>query len=284
MYKFFTGLLGLFPNIISAAAPWLAKHLIIWYAQFLPEVHRERYREEFLADIDEIPDKITKLDFALRIVSTYIRQRAALNARFSLLAGAQGLFNATIAPQFPQTRKAWGVIAAYTILGFGVFLITPLFGTTVPTQFILIVFFIPLGISFLGSGVACASGIYARMRGYTVDHGKSSILLGYNISRLGFGLYTVLLVTAILLVQVFELINQDPSRTSLVLTGAFIVMMPFALFGNSVSRHLLHWKATKKLKGLGLLIFNLIELGLMVATVMISVYAFASLIISVVIS
>ncbi len=284
MSKFFATLLGLFPDIISNSSPWLAKHLITWYVQLLPETHRERYRDEFLTDIDEIPNKITKLVFALRIISTYLNQRAALNARISVLTGAQGIFNAIIAPQFPQTLQAWGVVTAYTILGLGVFLITLFFGMTLSTRLILMIFFVPLGISFLGSGVACASGIYARMCGYTVEFGKRFILLGYNISRLGFGLYTSLLVTTILLIQVFELINQDSRQTSLILTGAFFVMMPIALFGNAVSRHLLNWKAATKLKGLGSIIFNLFELGLMVTTFMISIYAFASLVMTVLIS
>jgi hypothetical protein len=271
-------------KIFSNTATWLAKQLIIWYTQFLPEMHRERYRKEFLADIDEIPDKMTKLDFALRIVSTYIRQRAALNARISILAGAHGLFNATIAPQFPQSRKVWMIVTIYTILGFGIFLYTSFFGVTLPTWFTLAIFFVPLGISFLGSIVGCASGIYYRMRGYTVEHGRNSILLGYNISRFGFGLYASMVVTTILLTQLFELINKDGNRISLILTGAFLMMMPIALFGNAVSRQLLDWKVAKKLNGLWLLIFNLVELGLMVSTVMASLFALASLIMTVLIS
>lgn len=55
-------LLPLAVNEIGELTPWLARHLLRWGARLLasPDT-RERYAEEWLANLDRVPGKLTKL-------------------------------------------------------------------------------------------------------------------------------------------------------------------------------------------------------------------------------
>lgn len=53
----------------SEISPWAARHLLTWGARRLPGRERsERYREEWLAGIEEVPGKLIKLFKAVSII------------------------------------------------------------------------------------------------------------------------------------------------------------------------------------------------------------------------
>jgi hypothetical protein len=54
-------LLGLLTNEVGELSPWLAEKMIRWSVRFLPVGQRQRYGEEFLAELDVIPGKLFKL-------------------------------------------------------------------------------------------------------------------------------------------------------------------------------------------------------------------------------
>ncbi|CAL9508199.1 hypothetical protein SUDANB95_03553 [Actinosynnema sp. ALI-1.44] len=57
-------------NEVGELAPWLARHLLRWGARRLgDELATERYREEWLADLDDVPGKLTKLGHSLVVVA-----------------------------------------------------------------------------------------------------------------------------------------------------------------------------------------------------------------------
>ncbi|GLZ37419.1 hypothetical protein Acsp05_10440 [Actinokineospora sp. NBRC 105648] len=49
-------------------SPWLAKRVLVWAARRLRSAEKtERYTEEWLADLEQVPGKITKLGWALGV-------------------------------------------------------------------------------------------------------------------------------------------------------------------------------------------------------------------------
>jgi lipopolysaccharide/colanic/teichoic acid biosynthesis glycosyltransferase len=63
-------ILGLIVNDLWAWLPWCAKRLIHRAARFLPFEGRDRYEEEWLAELDALPAKgITSVLFALRVLA-----------------------------------------------------------------------------------------------------------------------------------------------------------------------------------------------------------------------
>jgi hypothetical protein len=52
---------------ITEVAPWLAERLLKSAARLLPTRHRERYIQEWLAELDAVPGKLLKFLFAARI-------------------------------------------------------------------------------------------------------------------------------------------------------------------------------------------------------------------------
>jgi hypothetical protein len=52
---------------LTEVAPWLAARMLRAAAQVLPARHRERYEEEWLAELDAKPGKLLRLVFAARI-------------------------------------------------------------------------------------------------------------------------------------------------------------------------------------------------------------------------
>ncbi len=73
-------LLGLLTNEVGEVAPWLAKRIIRFYVGFLPKESQLRYREEFFAEIENVPGSLTKLLYTLKILSTVISQVQALQS------------------------------------------------------------------------------------------------------------------------------------------------------------------------------------------------------------
>jgi hypothetical protein len=62
-------LLPLILSEFSEVSPWLARRLLTWGARRLGDQRNcERYREEWLAGLEDVPGKLTKLAKALNIV------------------------------------------------------------------------------------------------------------------------------------------------------------------------------------------------------------------------
>jgi hypothetical protein len=76
------GTLVLLPLILQEFVdwcPWLASRMIRVASQALPPAFRDRYRDEWLAEMEELPGgRLTRLAFAVRVLVTAPRTRGAL--------------------------------------------------------------------------------------------------------------------------------------------------------------------------------------------------------------
>jgi hypothetical protein len=62
-------ILPLLLSEFSEVSPWLARRLLVWAARHVGDPRKvERYREEWLAGLQDVPGKLTKLAKALSIV------------------------------------------------------------------------------------------------------------------------------------------------------------------------------------------------------------------------
>ena len=93
--------------------PWLASRLIRLAAGTLPSGYRDRYRDEWLAELAELPGgKLTKLAFGVRVLVTAPRTRRALEA--TLLKGVFDLVvtSAALALYLPLLVVLWAAVRA----------------------------------------------------------------------------------------------------------------------------------------------------------------------------
>jgi hypothetical protein len=281
MSELFAFLLGLLNTEISELAPWLANQLIIWYSKYLPEEDRERYRDEFLADLEALPGKISKLILALAIISSYFAQRAALYAPVKVWALLQGVFDSTIAPQFPQSRSGWWCVGGYTFFGLAT-MVTPIYSqvkVSVPTY--VFIFFLPILLSTFGAAFASGVGVVFQMSGIKVESRKKWLSISYSISRLGFGTFAILLGVLYFVLRAVELLNPESGLLSpLIIVGA-VSIIPMALFGNIVSKTLLKDSSKKFPDDKKETFYRYFELGLMTGTLTISIWSIAMFFLSI---
>jgi hypothetical protein len=263
---------------LSKQLPSIAKHLIKWSTRRLPLSERDSRCHEYLAVVEGTEGELAKLLVALDFVFGMWAIRDELTHPAPLSTRIVRLFNTHIVQQFPQSRTAWISIAAYAFFGIGLTVATPLLGIPISSNFALIFFLLPLGISLFGCSVVCASGMYQRIHGYDIGHGKEAILFGYNISRFGFGLHCAFIGTIVVILSLLEPISQGSTWAAFMFTALFVALLPISLFGNIIGKSLLDWKAAKKLKGIGLIVFNLFEFALIAGTFCGSWYAIQRLI------
>jgi hypothetical protein len=89
----------------SELSPWLARHLLIWGAARLGALHQsERYREEWLAGLDDVPGKLTKLVKALSIVGYTVPVMHWRVKKTVYLWPARRATDALLAIAFPSMR------------------------------------------------------------------------------------------------------------------------------------------------------------------------------------
>lgn len=74
-------LLGLASSEFRELCPWLAEKLVRWSARRLGDAQaRERYEEEYLASLNEVPGKVSKLLAAFGYAANVPRMRWVLRA------------------------------------------------------------------------------------------------------------------------------------------------------------------------------------------------------------
>ncbi len=92
MSEFNAFLLGLLTNEVGEVAPWLAEKLIRFSVRALPVGSRQRYGEEYLAELENVPGKIFKLIWAFRVFGSVYFQRRELSKKL----GGYFLFSSTL--------------------------------------------------------------------------------------------------------------------------------------------------------------------------------------------
>jgi hypothetical protein len=102
----------------SEVSPWLARRLLSWAAGRLADKRKaERYREEWLAGLQDVPGKLTKLVKALSIVSYWVPVMHWRANRAAYLWPTRRIFDGlwAVAARSKRQRRLEALLSRYGI-------------------------------------------------------------------------------------------------------------------------------------------------------------------------
>jgi hypothetical protein len=153
-------LLGLVVTEFTELSPWLASKLLALVVRCLPLSERYRFAQEWKAELENIPGKVTKLLFVTRLLATMPSTRVALGepAFISRNSGIGRLLQDHVYDRLPNRGIHWLVITLGMTLLFVGFVLATMYNIPLPKGVGAILLTLPLGITSI-CGATNAAGM-----------------------------------------------------------------------------------------------------------------------------